>query len=760
MHILAKYMRFFLSVFILLALPHLAYPQAGKADTTITLKCDGRFTLGTKAFKLMYGYPHPYSTSHFIVNVNAKIGTNRPYLAQTTYLRGTQKSWTTHKATYTTMQYEFEGIKVVQRLVPVDKELAELNGKNFTQYYRVEYELLNETKVEKKVGLVVLFDTQIADNDNCLMQTCKYDNIRKGKSFLEKVLSLFSFSSQQRERAYYAEDVPEVVLVFKSEQRHKDITGAFILDARQATPPDEALIGRWTYYRNIRWGYPNPNEANQDYTDSALLLRWKERVILPAQKRTHATYYGVLDMDTLGVKMTLPPDKTGTDFTIEPDTIYIGESAQLQWQTKNPIKADVMITGLRNKQANKGAHKVNPFKTETYTLRLVLDGKEVEVQERQLVVLPKNAKKNPTTSNPSTLKPSTLPPTKKFDGRFTIGSAGKNLLFGYPYNYSTSHFIVQVGHKTASNDDELGHHSTYLAGKLTTSNDKGSPKTQVSYDFEGITIVQTLTPTNMSLEEITTGFGQYYWIEYSFTNNTTHAKDIHFALMLDAMIAQDDNSLVKNSQQKIPLNTNLASQDLPETLFLYPSNGGLEVGELILGRGKATKPHEVAVGIWQHLSTEGYHPKTLHKAYTNDCALHLRWEKKTLKPKENLKLGVYLGSATYRLVALHHQQKASVKHDVFFDLNQSELTTESLATLEKVLERKDYAYLVVEGFTDKTGSPENNYILSQKRVKAVQDYLVQHGINASQILIKSHGQHFAGKESDEKERRVSVIAFD
>lgn len=718
----------------------------------------------------MYGYPHPYSTSHFLLNVNAKIATNRPYLANTTYLRGTQKSWTTHKATYTSMSYEFEGVKVIQRLVPVDRELEPLNGKNFTQYYRVEYDLINENKIEKKVGLVVLFDTQIAENDNCIMQTCKYDNIRKGKTFLEKILSLFSFASQKRERAYHGKDVPEVVLVFRSEQRHKDITGVFILDARQATPPDEALIGRWTFYRSVRWGYPNPNDANQDYTDSALLLRWKERTLMPAEKRSHTTYYGVLDMDTLGVKMTLPPDKTGTDFVIEPDTIYVGESAQLKWETKNPIKADVMITGLRHKQPNKGTQKVNPFKTETYTLRLVLEGKEVEVQERQLVVLPKGTKKTTNTTNnnnqPSTLnnQPSNKkvqPNEKKFDGRFTIGSGGKNLLFGYPYNYSTSHFIVQVGHKTASNDDEIGHQSTYLEGKLTTSNEKGSPKTQVSYEFEGVTIRQILTPVNMNLEEVALGaFGQYYHIEYQFINNNTQAKDIHFALMLDAMIAQDDNSLVKINNQKIPLNTKLVYQDIPETLFLYPSDGTLDVGELIVGRGKATKPHEIVIGIWQHLSSESYHPKNLHKTYTNDCALHLRWEKKSIKPKETLKLSVYMGSATYKLVALHHQKKSSVEHQVFFDLNQAELTEESLNTLTKVLERKDYAYLVVEGFTDKTGSPENNYALSQKRVKAVQDYLIQNGIEAKRVLIKSHGQHFAGKESDEKERRVSVIAFD
>jgi|GEM_PF-1978845 len=755
-------------LFSLFLFPLFAYSQArAKNDTVVTLKCDGRFTLGTKSFKLMYGYPYPYSTSHFLVNVNAKIGTNRPYLANTTYLKGTQKSIEVNKGLYTTVVYEFDGVKIMQRLVPVDKELEELNGKNYTQYYRVEYEIINETKAEKRVGLIALFDTQIAENDACIMQTCKYDNIRKGKGFLEKMLALFSFSSQKRERAYYNDEVPEVVLVFRNDKRQKDITGVFILDAKKATPPDEALIGRWTYYRNIRWGYPNPNDAVEDYTDSALLLRWKERGLPAFEKRTFVTYYGVLDTDTLGVKMTLPPDKSGTSFVIEPDTIYQGESAQLIWETKNPIKANIMISGLRNSQANKGTQKVNPFKTQTYTLRLVLEGKEVEIQERLLVVLPPKAKKidNNKIAEEDKNKPKVnnkiAASEKKYDGRFTIGSEGKNLLFGYPYNYSTSHFVVQVGEGVASNYDQLGGNSVYLSGKLTTTNEKGSPKTQVIYDFEGVRITQKLTPVSITLQEVPSGsFGQYYWIEYSFENTTAQSKEIGFALMIDAMIGDDDNGLVKGNNKTIPLNTKLVGEDVPASLFIFPAKNQFEVAELILSREKATKPSEVSVGIWQHLNSEGYHAKALHKNYTNDCALHLRWHKKTLKAKETMRLGIYYGNTTNKLVALHHQQKESLKYDVFFDLNESVLTEESLKTLLQVLTRKDYAYLVLEGFTDKTGSAEGNYALSQKRVQAVRGYLTQNGIDVKRVLVKSHGQHFAGKEHADKERRVSVTAFD
>ena len=46
--------------------------------------------------------------------------------------------------------------------------------------------------------------------------------------------------------------------------------------------------------------------------------------------------------------------------------------------------------------------------------------------------------------------------------------------------------------------------------------------------------------------------------------------------------------------------------------------------------------------------------------------------------------------------------------------------------------------IMVEGYTDSTGSDQTNEILSQKRADAVRDYLVAHGIKAD--MIKARGQ--------------------
>ncbi|TAG88978.1 MAG: OmpA family protein [Bacteroidetes bacterium] len=744
-------------------------------DTIIQKKYDGRFTLGTTNFKLMYGYPYPYSTSHFVVSINNQYASNRPYLKGTTYLTGTLKSIERNGSFYAEIEYEFNGVTFIQKLIPVDRYFEEVNlkNKNFAQYYHVEYTFENRAKDKRLIGMMMLFDTQIADNDACVMQTCKFSNIRSGKSLLEKFISLFSFGSQKKERTYEGEEVPEVVLVFRSEKRQKDITGAFVLSQRKATKPDEVLIGRWPFYKNVRWGFGNPNDKNMEYEDSALLLRFKPKETKPFEKQYFSTYYGVLDLDTLKMLPAKPAKEIGTDFKIEPDTIYEGETAELSWKTKNAMKADVIISSIRGKLKNEGKEIMQPLKSQTYTLKLILQGKEIEMQELTLTVLPKKSK--PNNINPLPKKennisqnnkknnelPVKLKNDKLYDGRFTFGTNNKKLTFGYPFPYSTSHFILTINGKNASNYDGLGKEFNYLEGKLTTINNKNSLKTQVEYEFEGITIIQKLIPCDAKLKEINSNtFANYYNIEYTFKNTTNQEKELNFALMLDIMSGTEDNAIIKNNEIKIPLNTKILGEDIPEKLSIYAENEENIFSELIINQEKVTKPDAIFIGIWQHLNTIAHQPNPIQKIYTNDCAVHLSWQKRKINQKESKTFNILFGNKSLQLSALHHQKKPSTINNVFFELNKFDLNKESISILDKILDRKDYAYLVIEGFTDKTGTASQNYELSQQRVEAVIAYLTKNGIDATKILVKSHGQFFAGKKADNQERRVSIMVFD
>lgn len=745
------------------------------SDTIIQQKYDGRFTLGTTNFKLMYGYPYPYSTSHFVVSINNQYASNRPYLKGTTYLTGTLKSIEKNGSFYAEIEYEFNGVKFIQKLIPVDRYFEEVNlkNKNFAQYYHVEYSFENKAKDKRLIGMMMLFDTQIADNDACVMQTCKFSNIRNGKSLLEKFISLFSFGSQKKERTYEGEEVPEVVLVFRSDKRQKDITGAFVLSQKKATKPDEVLVGRWPFYKNVRWGFGNPNDKNMEYEDSALLLRFKPKETKPFEKQYFSTYYGVLDLDTLKMMPAKPAKEIGTDFKIVPDTIYEGETAELSWKTKNAMKADVTISTMRGKLKNEGKEIVKPLKSQTYTLKLILQGKEIEMQELTLTVLGKKPK--PNNINPLPKKennivqiekknnqlPVKLKDDKLYDGRFTLGTNDKKLTFGYPFPYSSSHFILTINGKNASNYDGLGKQFNYLEGKLTTIDNKKSLKTQVEYEFEGIIVTQKLIPCDTKLKEIKSNtFGNYYNIEYTFKNTNNEAKELNFALMLDIMSGNQDNAIIKNNATKIPLNTKIIGDDIPKKLTIYPENEENAFSELIINNEKTTQPDAVFVGIWQHLNTIAHQPTPIQKIYTNDCAVHLSWQKRKINPKESKTISIYFGNQSLQLSALHHQKKPSTINNVFFEVNKFDLNTESNTILDKIAGQKDFAYLVIEGFTDKTGTASQNYELSQQRVEKVIAYLRKQGIDENKILVKSHGQFFAGKKADSQERRVSIMVFD
>jgi len=47
--------------------------------------------------------------------------------------------------------------------------------------------------------------------------------------------------------------------------------------------------------------------------------------------------------------------------------------------------------------------------------------------------------------------------------------------------------------------------------------------------------------------------------------------------------------------------------------------------------------------------------------------------------------------------------------------------------------------ITINGYTDASGFPENNLILSEERAKAVYDYLIQKGINPNRLIYRGHG---------------------
>jgi len=103
--------------------------------------------------------------------------------------------------------------------------------------------------------------------------------------------------------------------------------------------------------------------------------------------------------------------------------------------------------------------------------------------------------------------------------------------------------------------------------------------------------------------------------------------------------------------------------------------------------------------------------------------------------------------------------------DVLFQIDQARLNQDGLSTcrkLAKVLEENPERTVLIEGYTDRTGSAEHNQRLSERRATSVRQTLQEMGINRSRIAVRGLGESYpvAGNETSEdrqKNRRVEII---
>ena len=105
-----------------------------------------------------------------------------------------------------------------------------------------------------------------------------------------------------------------------------------------------------------------------------------------------------------------------------------------------------------------------------------------------------------------------------------------------------------------------------------------------------------------------------------------------------------------------------------------------------------------------------------------------------------------------------------VLDDVQFELNSSELTPDSSASLDKVVNAmNEYPDLQIEvqAHSDSMGAEAYNQSLSEKRASSVRDYLIGAGIAANRIEAKGYGESkpIADNSTSEgraKNRRVEL----
>ncbi|SFC09081.1 WD40-like Beta Propeller Repeat [Parapedobacter composti] len=95
-------------------------------------------------------------------------------------------------------------------------------------------------------------------------------------------------------------------------------------------------------------------------------------------------------------------------------------------------------------------------------------------------------------------------------------------------------------------------------------------------------------------------------------------------------------------------------------------------------------------------------------------------------------------------------------NNIFFDVDRYELLPQSKTDLDHLVEFLNINHGVrveIGGHTDNTGNEAYNQSLSERRAKAVHDYLVNAGISASRLRYKGYGQSQPVASNDTEEGR-------
>ena len=126
-------------------------------------------------------------------------------------------------------------------------------------------------------------------------------------------------------------------------------------------------------------------------------------------------------------------------------------------------------------------------------------------------------------------------------------------------------------------------------------------------------------------------------------------------------------------------------------------------------------------------------------------------------------LGNYYDKQAKELAAIADVVKSAngiqvfLKNDILFSVGSSELSADSLQTLtdlNRVLKKYPKNRIVVQGYTDSTGSDAINQKLSTARAKAVYDFLLGSGLKTLSITYVGYGPANPVASNDTEEGRA------
>ncbi len=106
--------------------------------------------------------------------------------------------------------------------------------------------------------------------------------------------------------------------------------------------------------------------------------------------------------------------------------------------------------------------------------------------------------------------------------------------------------------------------------------------------------------------------------------------------------------------------------------------------------------------------------------------------------------------------------------DVLFNTNKSELKSGGVHNVQKLadfLKQYPQRSVLIEGYTDSTGSESHNQALSERRANSVKAALIDHGITSDRVTTRGYGEEYPVTGNDtaanrQLNRRVEIIFSD
>lgn len=125
---------------------------------------------------------------------------------------------------------------------------------------------------------------------------------------------------------------------------------------------------------------------------------------------------------------------------------------------------------------------------------------------------------------------------------------------------------------------------------------------------------------------------------------------------------------------------------------------------------------------------------------TNEAAMA---EQKAREEAERVKVAAMQKAEEIKAQKEREIERLRSEHIVYFDFDKSSVSGEFAAVLEahaKFLNENSNVNVLIEGHADERGTPEYNIALGERRAKAVETFLENMGVSASQLSTVSYGE--------------------